>query len=165
MYEAGDEIDPEKLPERFARFFDNKIMDVMAQTSLEENVYNGYKKVNSESKFFMSSKLIRECISSLKIKNTEGYDRIPQRVLVDGINKLTNPLSIIFKKIYNEKAIPGQWLIAKTILIFKNKAEKKNIESYRPIAKVCSASKVFEKGCWTSKRKTIGLDWNKPTWV
>jgi hypothetical protein len=31
----------------------------------------------------MSSKMISECISSLKIKNTEGYDRIPQRVLVD----------------------------------------------------------------------------------
>ena len=54
MYEAGDEIDPKKLPEMFAKFFDNKIKDVLAQTSLEENIYNGYKKVNSESKFFMS---------------------------------------------------------------------------------------------------------------
>ena len=72
MYEAGDEIDPKKLPEMFAKFFDNKIKDVLAQTSLEENIYIGYKKVNSESKNFVSTKLIRECISSLKIKNTEG---------------------------------------------------------------------------------------------
>ena len=145
MYEAGNEINPEKLPERFAKFFDDKIKDVLAQTSLDENVYNGYQKVNSESKFFMSTKWIGECINSLKIKNTEGYDRIPQRVLVDGINELTYPLSIIFRKIYYEKAIPGQWLIAKTIPIYKNKGEKKNIESYRPIANLCSASKVFEK--------------------
>ena len=145
MYEAGDEIDPEKLPERFAKFFDDKIKNVLAQTSLDENVYNGYRKVNSESKFFMTYEMVGECISSLKIKNTEGYDRIPQRVLVDGIDELTRPLSIIFKKIYHEKAIPGQWLIAKTIPIFKNKGEKKNIENYRPIANLCSASKVFEK--------------------
>jgi hypothetical protein len=64
---------------------------------------------------------------------------------VDGINELTYPLSILFIKIYNEKAILGQWLIAKTIPIFKNKGEKKNIESYRPIANLCSVSKVFEK--------------------
>ena len=64
---------------------------------------------------------------------------------MDGINELTYPLSIIFRKIYYEKAIPGQWLIAKTIPIYKNKGEKKNIESYRPIANLCSASKVFEK--------------------
>jgi hypothetical protein len=145
MHEAGNEINPKKLPDRFAKFFDNKIKDVWGQTSLEENVFNGNKKVISESKFFMSTQLIRKFISSLKIKNTEGYDRIPQRVLVDGINELTYPLSILFMKIYNKKSIPGQWLIAKTIPIFKNKGEKKNIESYRPIANLCSVSKVFEK--------------------
>jgi hypothetical protein len=68
MYEAGDEIDPKKLSERFAKFFDNKIKDVLGQTCVEENVFNGNKKVNSETKFFMSAQRIRECISSLKIK-------------------------------------------------------------------------------------------------
>jgi hypothetical protein len=64
---------------------------------------------------------------------------------VDGIDLLTYPFSILFVKIYHEKAIPGQGLIAKTIFIFKNKGEEKIIESYRPISNLCSASKVFEK--------------------
>jgi hypothetical protein len=68
MYEAGNEINPKKLP---AQFFDNKIKDVLAKTSLEENLFNGNKKVNSELKFFMLPQLIRECITSLKIKKTQ----------------------------------------------------------------------------------------------
>jgi hypothetical protein len=44
-----------------------------------------------------------------------------------------------------QKSVPDQWLVSKTILVFKNKGEKKNVESYRPIANLCSASKISEK--------------------
>ena len=40
--------------------------------------------------------------------------------------------------------IPEQWKVAKIIPIFK-KGSKVSIENYRPIANLCSASKVFEK--------------------
>jgi hypothetical protein len=43
------------------------------------------------------------------------------------------------------KSIPGQWRVAKTIPVYKNKGDKKDIESYRPIANLCSSSKIFEK--------------------
>jgi hypothetical protein len=75
----------------------------------------------------MTPSLIRECINSLKIKNTEGYDRIPQRVMLNVIDVLTARLSNIFEKMYHEKAIPGQWLITKMIPVFKNKGEKKKL--------------------------------------
>jgi hypothetical protein len=39
---------------------------------------------------------------SLK-KNTEGYDPIPQRVLIDGVDILIGPFSKLFHKIYHEK--------------------------------------------------------------
>jgi hypothetical protein len=47
--------------------------------------------------------------------------------------------------IYNEKMIPDQWRIAKTIPVFKNKGDKKDVENYRPIANLCAGSKVFKK--------------------
>ena len=46
-------------------------------------MYNGVQKVQPEIKMFMDPISVREYIMSLKIKNTEGNDRIPQRVLVD----------------------------------------------------------------------------------
>ena len=35
----------------------------------------------------MDESSMRECITNLKIKNSEGYDRIPQRILKEGIYK------------------------------------------------------------------------------
>jgi hypothetical protein len=86
-----------------------------------------------------------ECLLSLKCKNLEGFDRIPQRILKDGAEILVNPLTVLFNKIYMQRTIPGQWLVAKTIPVYKNKGDKKDIKSYRPIANLCSTSKIFEK--------------------
>ena len=57
---------------------------------------------------FMTTNDIENCIRCIKIKNCEGYDRIPQRVLVDGIEHLLKPLTILFKLVYEEKKIPEQ---------------------------------------------------------
>ena len=83
-------------------------------------------------------------LKTIKIKNCEGYDRIPQRILSDGANILIGPFTGLFERIYNQKSIPEQWSISKVIPIFK-KGLKNNIENYRPIANLCSSSKLFEK--------------------
>ena len=54
-------------------------------------------------------------------------------------------MSVLFNLIYSEKTVPDQWLISKTIPVFKNKGDIKHIEHYQPIANLCSTSKVFEK--------------------
>ena len=66
----------------------------------------------------MDQKLVKECILNLKIKNSEGFDRIPQRILREGIDVLQGPLSLLFKLIYEEKQIPDQWRVARTIPIW-----------------------------------------------
>ena len=58
-------------------------------------MYTTGKKVVSENKFFMDITSIRECIMSMKIKNSEGFDRIPQRVLIDGCECLLDPMASI----------------------------------------------------------------------
>ena len=57
---------------------------------------------------FMSSKNLLKCIKDITLKNTEGYDRIPQRIIVDGKRNLIVPLSHLFELIYNTKCIPKQ---------------------------------------------------------
>ena len=51
----------------------------------------------------------------------------------------------LFSKVYYQRAVSKQWLVSKTMPIFKNKGEKKEISNYRPIAHLCSSSKFFEK--------------------
>jgi hypothetical protein len=38
-----------------------------------------------------------------------------------------------------------QWLVAKTIPVYKKKGKTKDNENYRLIANLCSSSKIFEK--------------------
>jgi hypothetical protein len=92
----------------------------------------------------MSEDKVAECLNELKIKNCEGYDRIPMRILKDGASILRNPLSTLFGRIYKEKEIPEQWKVAKIIPLPK-KRSKQDVANYRPISNLCSVSRLFEK--------------------
>ena len=138
-------IDSGQLPQSFADFFDAKIRDLVEEIDMDDSMYNGKKKLNSIPEHFMGRERILQCIKSLSMKNTEGYDRIPQRILVDGSDHLLTPLTRLFDLIYNHKQIPEQWKVSKTVPIYKNKGNINNITNYRPIANLCSTSKLFEK--------------------
>ena len=90
---------------------------------------------------FMTRSNVLDCVSKIKLKNTEGYDRIPQRILVEGRDL---PLTELFRLIYRDKTVPGQWLISKVVPVHK-KGDKNMVENYRPVANLCSVSKIFEK--------------------
>jgi hypothetical protein len=145
MYENHIEIPLDKLPDRFASFFYNKIEKLLEEVNIDENIHNGLNKVTCTNFDFMDMESVISCMKSLKTKNSEGFDRIPQKVLVDGTSILAKPIHKLMSLIYKEKQIPDQWLVAKTIPIFKNKGQSKDIENYRPIANLCSSSKIFEK--------------------
>ena len=146
LYKNGVEIPAGNVADSFAGFFDKKIRDIVDEVSIDINVYNGKRKINEcGSKNFMDPDSVKECILSLKIKNAEGFDRIPQRILVDGVDFLHVPISSLMNKVYNQRSIPEQWLVAKTVPIFKNKGSINEISNYRPIANLCTTSKIFEK--------------------
>jgi hypothetical protein len=94
--------------------------------------------VQAIDKMFMDENSIKECMSTLKPKNSEGFDRISQRVLLDETEHLLQPLTTLFDQVYKQRKIP------KTIPIFKNKGKKRHIENYRPMANLCSTSKIKE---------------------
>ena len=92
----------------------------------------------------MTADKVAECLKELKIKNCEGFDKLPLRILKDGASVLAGPLSILFQKIYETKKIPEQWKVARVIPLHK-KGNKHEITNYRPISNLCSISKIFEK--------------------
>ena len=53
-------------------------------------------------------------------KNTEGYDRIPQRILIAGRESINEPLTNQFKLGYRDGIVLGQWLISKIIPVMVN---------------------------------------------
>ena len=130
--------------EAFAKFFNEKITSHARMTNVCNRVYNGKNKIIVQNRNFMLKKDIEECIKSLKPKRCEGFDRIPVCVITDACDILIEPFTQLFQKIYSTGLIPDQWRVSKIIPIFK-KGDKSKVENYRPIANLCSASKIFEK--------------------
>ena len=137
-------INERDLPDVFAEFFSNKVKTIVNNCAVKDSVYNGIRKINSNSENFMTPLNVSSAIKSLKAKNCEGFDRIPVRILTDGINELTPVLSHLFNLIYQQKRIPDQWKVSKVTPLHK-KSNPNKIENYRPINNLCSTSKVFEK--------------------
>ena len=121
-----------------------KVKTIIESTRINPLVQNGHQKITEYIDFLLNQSDIMECVKSLKIKNCEGYDQIPQRVLSEGIEILLTPLTGLFKRIISQNKIPDQWRISKTIPIHK-KGQKQNIENYHPISNLCSTSKIFER--------------------
>ena len=67
---------------------------------MKDDVYDGKKKATSTSKMFMDLASVKECMKNLKMKNCKGYDRIPQRILVDGAEIIDKAYAKLFEKIY-----------------------------------------------------------------
>ena len=119
-------IKNDDLPDQFAKFFTNKINSITSTTQISNTVYNGKKKVDHPNSFFMTEKDILDCLCKIKIKNCEGFDRIPQRVLVDGAPILIHPLRELFPRVYYQNSLPEQWLISKITPIHKKVQKTKS---------------------------------------
>ena len=65
-------------------------------------------------------------------------------MLVDGTLNLIQSLKGLFKRVYFQNALPEQWIISKIIPIHK-KGPANKIKNNRPIANLCSTSKLFER--------------------
>ena len=88
-------------------------------------------------------KNVIDAIILIKPKNCEGYDQIPQRILLDGVQYLLKPLAQLFNQIYLTKTNIEQWMILKIMPII-NKSSPNQIENYQPKANLCSASKCLK---------------------
>ena len=79
--------------------FEKKVDDIVSTTAIDNDVYNGTRKITKQNKNFMLTANIRNAIQSLKLKNSEGFDRIPQRILIDGMIISLNSFKVKCKKL------------------------------------------------------------------
>ena len=150
-YKNGAAINPNEVAGAFAKRFSDKVKLNSNKTRVDLNgVYNGKRKLLAQNRNFMTKDDVKMCLSDLKSKRCEGFDRIPQCILLDARNSLLVPFFNVFNQIYLTCKIPEQWKVAKVAKVAKKnpifiKGKRTEIENYRPVANLCSASKVFEK--------------------
>ena len=144
MFKGDMEIETDQISDCFADYFCEKITLLSNDAQINPTVYNGRRKMDVIDENFMTEENIIRAVKSIKIKNSEGNDRIPQRILIDGISCLIKPLANLFNKIYTKKEIPEQWKLSKVTPVHK-KGDKSRIANYRPVANLCAASKIYER--------------------
>ena len=67
LYKEGNLIDDRNVCDEYARYFDEKVKNIVDTTTIDENIYNGERKIYSNSKMFMNEASVKECILDLKI--------------------------------------------------------------------------------------------------
>ena len=87
---------------------------------------------------------IRDILRNIDCNKAQGPDNIHGVILKTCAISLAQPLSILFKLIYNTGILPTEWKRANVLPVFK-KGVKENIENYRPISLTCITSKVMER--------------------
>ena len=99
MYKENVEIHRNDIPECFAEHFSRKISDLLANIEIDDQVFNGTRKLWKAEQNFMTSENIVKAVQSIKMKNAEGEDRIPQRILIDGISIILSPLTTLCNRL------------------------------------------------------------------
>ena len=121
---GGVEVDPQGVAGAFAKHFHEKIKANVTRTKVKASgVYNGKCKIIVQNRNFMLENDVRVCLSELKNKKCEGFDRIPLCMLPDARVKLLPPRPASSVKFLRSCKIPEQWKVAKIIPIFKKAAK------------------------------------------
>ena len=98
---GGENIDPKGIAGAFGNYFFNKIKSNVSKSSINVNgVYNGKCKIIVQNRNFMTENDVKLCLSELKNKKCEGFDRIPVCVLLDARSILLHPMAMLFNEIY-----------------------------------------------------------------
>ena len=108
LFENKIKLCPKNHANAFAHYFYNRVNLIVNQTQIDPGVYNGVSKVTVESSHFMTINDTLECLKTIKNKNWEGFDRIPQRILADDAKILAIPLGGLFERICYQSKIPEQ---------------------------------------------------------
>ncbi len=87
---------------------------------------------------------IIDVLSLLNPNKAVGHDSISNRMLKEVRNEVAYPISLLLKRSFDEKKFPKTWKLAHVIPVFKS-GDRTLVSNYRPIALLCTLSKVFEK--------------------
>ena len=87
---------------------------------------------------------VYKMICQLKPSKSQGPDTFHPKLMKEAANEMSKPLTLIFKKSFEEGSIPDIWKKANVTAIFK-KRERKRAENYRPISLTSVPGKLLEK--------------------
>ena len=135
----------EEVAEIMGKCFADKISELSSTTNVNYNQRPYNRKIyNNHEQNWITQEKVTNVMKNLPSKRCSGFDRIPLVFYKDGAKLLEPIITVLMKKIIEDKIIPEQWKVAKVTPIYK-KVPKTSPDNYRPISNLCSITKIFEK--------------------
>lgn len=88
---------------------------------------------------------VLKVLRNLNVWKACGLDNIPNRMLKECAEYIYKPLCCIFNQSIRSGVFPQYWKVAKIQPVYKHKGNRSDPVNYRPIALLCSISKVLEQ--------------------
>ena len=145
----GVEQSPEQAVEALNNYFLNVTENLNIHVAQDNNPISLLKKYYPSE--FQPMQIvpitegeIRSIISSLKSKNSSGYDGISTKILKLCRNQISRPLTYICNKSIEMGVFPDRLKCATVMPLYK-KGDVTKMDNYRPISLLPLFSKVLEK--------------------
>ena len=139
--EIGDLVTDSK---EMADLLNNYFASVFTEESFVDfPVTDGYDSLKVLDFVDFSEEVVANKLKSLCADKTPGPDNIHPAVLLKCFDVLSLPLSLIFKKSFNEGLVPKDWRIANVTPIFK-KGDHSSTCNYRPVSLTSVVCRVME---------------------
>ena len=147
LEEGGETIkDPKIIAEKFAEYFDHKVKNI--HDNLPDARDDDLPDWPDDLPRFEFQKVtspdIVSCIKSLSNSTATGWDFISNKLVKCSTYQISKVLANITNKCFSTGKFPESWKLARVIPLHK-KGSRTSTKNYRPIALLCSLSKVVER--------------------
>jgi len=152
--DKGLTSDPLEISEIFADFFVHKARTLSSRTKCHD--INSVETYDENVRFLISEKMLSDAVNQMKGKKSFGIDGIPACIVKDLFKYMSRSYLRLMR--LATQSIPVQWKTARILPLHK-KGCKDSPDNYRPISKLCSMDKLFQRIILTElDRRYQGLE-------
>ena len=149
VVDGNNITDPKTLSSHLASFF-KTIIGSLREGLLRVSTYIIPVQTSlppSFKLFQMEPEFVKKQFKSLKVKKSTGIPGFPARLLKDGSDTISEPLTLLMNRSLREGYVPDEWKHALVTPVHKA-GSKSDPSNYRPISVLPVFSKILERGVY-----------------
>ena len=132
-------------PQEKAQIFNNHFIKQSEIDGPDDIVPDTPVGINTIEHIMITKELVSKKIKELELNKSSGPDGIHNKMLLKGVDIISQPLASLFNRSIDEGTFPIAWKTAHVTPIYKLKGDKSVCANYRPISLLSCIGKILER--------------------